>query len=125
MIVARFLDPLIVRKVGHRLWVLEHEFRFDSAVLGCRLIVDKGRETDFASHPETPLAKWIAGGYADAESVLHDEAYRVRLFPRALSDAMYLEAMETDGTALGIPRVPAWRRSLIHAGVRLGGWTRW
>lgn len=125
MVTPKFLDPLDVRQIGQGRWRLLHEFRFDSAVLGCRLIVDAGRETDFASVPEAPFAKWIAGGYANAESVLHDEAYRVRLFSRAQADALFLEAMSTDGTGLGVPRMKPWRRLAMYAAVRAFGESRW
>jgi hypothetical protein len=118
-ITAQYLDPLILRQIGHRRWVLVHEFRFNSSRLRRRLIVDAGRETDLASYPETPLAKWIAADYGQAASVLHDEAYRLRL-GREAADTLFLEAMETDGSHLGIPRVPAWRRRLMYAAVR--GW---
>lgn len=122
----RFLDPLEVVQIGEGRWRLLREFRFDSAVLGGRLVIDAGFETDFASVP-----RWTWGGYAlvantaQAAAVLHDWAYRLKRWPRREADALFLEAMSTDGSAVGIPCTATWRRWLIYAGVRVGGWAAW
>jgi len=124
VITPRYLDELHLVKAGDK-WRLTREFRFDSAVWGARIIVEPGLVTDLASVPRAPLAYWIAGGTAEAASVLHDWAYRLQLAPRAKADALFLEAMETDGRNVGIPPVPAWRRRLMYAAVRAFGERSW
>lgn len=122
----RFHDWLDVRQVDHRRWQLRHEFRFTSAVLGARLLVPIGFETDFASVPRfPPLAYALAGGWGNGPAVLHDFLYRVPLAPRATADAVFLEALTTDGAAVGQPAVPTWRARLMFAGVRVGGGGAW
>ena len=125
MIVARYLDPLVLVLMGEGVWKVRDEFRFDSAALNCRLVVPAGRLTDLASVPRLPLVFWLVGDTAHAPAVLHDEAYRLRRWSRAEADALFLEAMETDGSAVGIPPVTGWRRRLLWAGVRLGGASHW
>lgn len=126
MIVARYLDPLRLEARGVDWWRLAGEFRFDSAVIGARLIIEAGFETDLASLPRPlTLAYALLAGYAVGPAVLHDWAYGVKLWPRADADALFLEAMATDGTAQGCPPVPGWRRQAFYAGVRAWGWARW
>lgn len=125
MIVPRYLDRLVLASAGPGEWSLVKEFRFDSAVLRARVVIRPGFTTDLASVPRVPLAYWLVGGLAEAPAVLHDFAYTIQLCTRAQADALFLEAMETDGRHVGIPAVPAWRRRLLWAGVRLGGGWRW
>jgi len=125
MIVARYLDPLRLEQHGPGTWKVLHEFRFDSAVLGARLLVPAGFVTDLASVPRWPLAFMLAGNAGQAGALLHDWGYSFRLFPRAQADALFFEALTTDGTAVGIPPEPEWRARLMWAGVRAGGWLRW
>ncbi len=125
-ITAQYLDPLRLEQLSVDRWGLLHEFRFDSALVGARIIVDAGFVTDLESVPRPiTLAYSLLSGYAHGPAILHDWAYRMKLWPREKADALFLEAMETDGTALGIPPVPAWRRYAFYVGVRLGGWWPW
>ena len=41
-VTPRFLDPLRTEKIGPRRWRLTHELRYDSAVLGARLVIPVG-----------------------------------------------------------------------------------
>ena len=118
MIRPAFQDPLILEEVDARCWKLAHELRFDSAVMGARIIVPEGRLTDLASVPRIPFAYLIAGDTGRKAAVIHDELYRVRLCPRALADAVFREALQAEG-------LPAWRVALMYAGVRIGGWVNW
>ena len=125
VIQSRYLDPLILRECGGDCWELVQEFRFDSRVLGARIIVPAGFHTDLASTPRVPFAFWLAGGTAEAAATLHDWLYTQRFCPRGQADAVFLEAMTTDGTAVGIPPVPRWRARLMYAGVRMLGASHW
>lgn len=124
VITPRFHDRLRLELAGRGKWILASEFRFDSAVLRARIIVDAGFPTDLASVPRIPFAYLIAGGYADAEAVLHDWAHKFKLFPRVMADALFLEAMGTDGTDLGVPRMAEWRRQLMWRAVSLATMVR-
>jgi hypothetical protein len=114
----RFLDVLALEEVDVHCWKLAHELRFDSAVMGARIIVPEGRLTDLASVPRIPFAYWLAGDTGRKAAVIHDELYRVRLCPRAVADAVFREALRAEG-------LPAWRVALMYAGVRVGGWVAW
>jgi hypothetical protein len=121
-----YLDRLRIEQVAIDRWRLLSEFRFDSAVIGARVIVDPGIESDLESIPrQLSIAYAVLRGYAHGPALLHDWAYSFKLWSRAQADALFLEAMRTDGSALGIPRVPRWRRGAFYAGVRVGGWISW
>lgn len=122
---SRFLNHLDVRQTGADEWTLLHEFAFVSVVLGRKVTVPKGFVTDFASVPRLPFAYWAAGGKGDAAAVLHDWGYRVKEITRAQADALFLEAMETDGSAFGIPAERTWRARAMAATVRAFGWIAW
>ncbi len=80
--------------------------------------VPVGTVTDLASVPRFPLIYLLAGGTSNEAAVIHDYLYQTHLFDRATSDAILREASEATG-------VPAWRRWMMWAGVRAGGWTHW
>lgn len=124
-ITPRFHDWLDARQIGPFRWQLLHRFRFDSAVLGARIIVAEGEESDFASVPRAPLAYLLAGGWGNGPAVLHDHLYRVKHAGRDVADAVFFEAMVTDGSAVGQCPVPGWRARAMYAGVRVGGWASW
>lgn len=78
--------------------------------------------TDLASIPR--LLRWLIpqiGRHIQA-AIVHDLLYRwpsVRQgLTRAQVDKMFLDAMEFLG-------VPLWKRQLMYAGVRAGGWASW
>jgi uncharacterized protein DUF1353 len=119
-ITAAYLDRLRVEQHGN-IWRLTHEFRFDSALLGARVIVDAGFLTDFASVPRAPFAYWLTGDYAQGPAVLHDWACTVKLWSWTKAADLFFEAASTDGTALGIPTLPGWRRRAMYAGLRVAG----
>ena len=121
MVTPAFVDRLQLQQDGAGWWVLLSEFRFDSAVLGARVIVPAGFRTNLASVPRIPLAYWLAGGTAQAAAVLHDYLYRTKLFARVYADAVFYEATETDGSAVGIPAESAWRRWIMWAMLRVFG----
>ena len=102
-------------------WVIDEEFAAiveeEDGVLW-EIRVPAGFVTDFASVPRVPLAYWLTGDTAHEAAVLHDYCYSTGLHPRAWCDEMFAAAMEATG-------IPAWRRALMYAGVRAGGWAAW
>ena len=106
---------------GRPVWRLDAPLKYASIIhWGNRPIgvitVPAGFDTDLASVPRLPAAWLIAGGTANAAAVVHDWLYRRGKFDRATCDAVFAEAMAASGISL-------WRRALMWAAVRLGGWT--
>jgi hypothetical protein len=95
-------------------WVVCVSLVFASLVAGMVITVPAGFRTDLASVPRLPLIYWLCGGRANKPATLHDYLYSTGLVPRAIADAIFLEAM----AAVGVPRV---YRLLMWAGVRVGG----
>jgi hypothetical protein len=120
--VARFLDPLDVRKLGKRRWMTLARMCYESDVLGSTIRVPAEFITDFASVPRTPLAWWLVGDTSHRAAVVHDYLYQhPDTGNRALADDVFREAMKYDDQ----DPEPAWRRTLAWAGVRVGGWWAW
>jgi hypothetical protein len=116
---ARFLTTLRHEKImGKRLWLILEPLVYESDVAGCRIEVPTGFLTDLASVPRLPLAFLLTGDSAHEAAVIHDWAYKKALFSRELADAVFAEA----GVAAGEPE---WKMSLMHFGVRMGGWIAW
>ncbi len=122
---SSFTSPLEVeitqQKVrGRPLARLLAAFRYEVGALGSGDLVEVpiGFETDFASLPwflwslEPPL------GDAGKAAVIHDRLYVTRERPRREADRIFREAMAVLG-------VPAWKRALLWAGVRLFGARSW
>jgi hypothetical protein len=100
-------------------WQLTNPLIYASKVANRNFTVPTGFITDFASVPRTiPLVYSLCGGCADEASVVHDFLYTSHLVEREVADAVFREAMEVTG-------VPAWRRFLMWAGVRVFGGTHW
>lgn len=129
-ITAAYLDELHlqlhgVAPNGEVLWRLTREFRFDSRLLGARLIVDPGLVTDLASVPRFPGAYLVAGGFGQGPAVLHDWACQIKLWSWQRAASLFWEASNTDGTALGIPMMPRWRRQAMYRALQVAGFWRW
>ena len=95
-------------------WTLNRALRYHSDVTNKTYKVPRDFNTDLASTPRLPFVYFAAGGTAHAAAVVHDFLYRTGAEPRTVCDAIFREAMALTG-------VPAWRRWLMWAGVRLGG----
>lgn len=117
MIRPRFLDPLVLREDGAD-WILEREFRYDSRILGARVVIPAGFATDLASVPRVPFAFWLAGDTGRKAGLVHDWLYVAKLCPRVTADAVFLEALAAEG-------VPTWRRRLMYRAVRWFGGAHW
>lgn len=118
VIEAKFLDPLVVRKLDDGRWRLTHELRYDSAAAGGRIIVPVGFETDFASVPRVPLAFILFGDTAHEAAVVHDYLYATKVLPRALADHIFDEAMKVCG-------IPLYHRLPMYLAVAVFGETVW
>lgn len=95
-------------------WRLLESLIYESEVAAQVVEVPAGYETDFASVPRVPVAYLAAGNTAHRAAVVHDWLYSVGTVSRQVADAVFREAAEASG-------VPAWRRWLLWAGVRIGG----
>lgn len=82
-----------------------------------QIVVPPGFETDLASIPRLPGVYLLFGGKGRVAAVIHDWLYRFSKFHRDFCDEVFLALLEHEE--------PAWRRNLMWAGVRLGGWMFW
>ena len=114
-----FTDPLTITKITRTLWRVEVSFDYYSKG-GDVINIPKGFVTDLASIPR-PFWSFIgppAGGRYAQSAVVHDFLYTTQEFTRLKTDRLFYEGMEVLGT-------PRWRRTLMFAAVRLGGWAPW
>ena len=95
-------------------WVLCKPLVYESDVAKQTFTVPAGFQTDLASVPRLPVVYLLTGDTARSAAVVHDWLYSSRLVTRKMADAVLREASEVSG-------VPAWRRWLMWAGVRVGG----
>lgn len=114
---SRFLTPLRAEKSGI-FWTILQPFIYESDLLQTVIVVPEGFVTDFASVPRLPLMFLLAGDEAHEAAVIHDYLYSKQEVPRDQADAVFKEAM-------GVTGEPSWRRWLMWAGVRAGGWFAW
>lgn len=122
---SSFTDPLKVeieqkQREGRTLATLLEPFAYHVGAEGSGevIVVPRFFETDFASVPQffwrifPPLGPWSKA------AVVHDYLYATKglsgRYSRERCDAIFWEAM-------GVLKVAAWKRSLMHAAVRLGG----
>ena len=117
-VTAKIQTHLRVEAMTDSQWRLVDEFAYDSAVAGARIIVPAGFITDFASVPRVPVAYWLVGDTAHLAAVVHDFLYCTGIFPKAMADRVFLEAMAVTG-------IPLWRRWAMYLGVTYGGDLAW
>lgn len=109
----RFETPLVVAMIAGGRVRLTAPLVY-VGIDGVVVTVPAGFESDLASVPQ--LAQALIGKVDDhaAAAVLHDWLYATAIEPRAEADAVFLDAMQACA-------VPAWKRRLMWAAVRLGG----
>lgn len=95
-------------------WIVTKALIYQSDVAKITVVVPVGFQTDLASVPRLPVVYLLAGGTSNEAAVVHDWLYSSRMVDRATADAVLREASQVSG-------VPAWRRWMIWAGVRIGG----
>lgn len=117
---STFTKPLTVTKINTRYWRVERAFDYHVGVEGSGEVISvpRGFLTDFAS---VPRVFWVIippdGSYSQG-AVLHDYMYTKHLYKRKECDRIFYEAM-------GVLKVPQWKRWLMWKCVRLGGWYGW
>lgn len=117
----RFASVLVLKVADNKdngQWVVAAPLKYVSLVAGRTIIVPKGFRTDLASVPRLPIIYLLCGGTSNEAAVVHDHLYSTKPVPRHIADAVLREASRVTG-------VPAWRRYMIWAGVRLFGWSHW
>lgn len=120
---SSFTDPLTVTKLSNGRWKVERSFRYYIGDEGSNDFVDVpyGFETDFASVPRPFWAILPPDGTYSQAAVLHDWLYSIKggdIEPprdRKECDDIFLEAM-------GVLKVPGWKRYLMYYAVRSFGW---
>jgi hypothetical protein len=95
-------------------WIVGRDLVYQSDVAKAKITVPAGFKTDLASVPRLPVVYWLAGGTSSKAAVIHDYLYTTGQVRRDMADAVLREASACIG-------VPAWRRWIMWAGVRLGG----
>lgn len=89
---AELLDDLTG---GREVWRLIEPLVYDSEVVGARLTVHAGFESDGESIPRG--VAFVSGPPCRKAGTLHDFLYRTRLYERAVCDAIYREALIASG----------------------------
>lgn len=115
---AKYLTKLNVSILDNGTWKLDAPLVFKSDLVG-KITVPEGFKTDYASVPRIPIIYAMVGNCSHRAAVIHDYLYRKGAIPtvsQKVADQIFREAMLVKG-------VPWWRRWIMWAGVRIGGWT--
>lgn len=117
---SSFTSPLIVEKVGGRLWRIYRELIYyvgeeNSADI---IIVPVGFQTDFASIPSLFWTLLPPDGGYSAAAVIHDFLYFTQTRTRLASDRIFLEAMQ-------VLKVNVFKRLIMYRAVRTFSWIPW
>ena len=114
----RFKTELQMKVIGHQAYEVIEPLIYETE--GMTIQVGKGFDFDGAS---VPLPLWsfglspMTGGYQRA-ACLHDALYASEYFERELCDAIFLEAMESEG-------VSRFKRLAMYYAVRMFGGQVW
>lgn len=115
---VRFTTELDIKVIGSQSFEVDSPlvFEYDDKIIQ----VNKGFDFDGASIPQSLwgiVGSPMTGGYQRA-ACLHDALYASEYFPREVCDALFLEAMTSDG-------VPRFRRLSMYYAVRMFGGQVW
>jgi len=116
-----FINDLVVKRdvtKDHK-WILVEPLTYQNNEVS--ITVKEGFDFDFASSPQTPIIAWLfpkSGTSSDRPATLHDALYSCEYFPRDVCDALFLEAMASDGVSYV-------KRYAMYYAVRGAGWTVW
>jgi hypothetical protein len=115
---TQFTTPLLVEFLTNTSeWRVLEEFTYvvgDERLGRWTVDVPKGFTTDFASVPKFLWPIFPPTGRWGKAAVIHDYLYRTGLASRAVSDAIFLEAMHVLG-------VSWWKRMVMYLSVRMFG----
>jgi hypothetical protein len=117
---AGFLTELLTELKPGRddVSILTARLGYYSALLAREIWMPPGFESDGASVPRVPIIYELYGNRAHREGFLHDWLFRIDSVPGVswtVANAVFLEAMESRGKALGV-RYP------MYWGVCIGGY---
>ena len=117
---SSFTTPLVVEKVGERLWKTYRELIYyvgeeNSVDI---IIVPVGFQTDFASIPSLFWMMLPPDGQYTAAAVVHDYLYFTQTRTRLASDRIFLEAMK-------VLKVNIFKRLVMFKAVRMWSWIPW
>lgn len=118
---SRFIGKLCMENADdtdNGKFVLTKSLIYQSDIAKETFIVPAGFQTDLASVPRLPIIYLLAGGTSTEAAVVHDWLYSSHQVTRSMADAVLREASAVTG-------VPAWRRWMVWAGVRIGGASHW
>lgn len=99
-------------------WILTAPLIYESDVAGRTFYVPAGFKTDLASVPRLPVVFMLTGDTSREAAALHDYLYSAHPVSRSMADRVLREAS-------AVTQVPAWRRWMMWAGVRLFGGPHW
>jgi len=148
---SSFTGEIILKKIGSRIWEVytPFEYHIGSEDSNDIITIPKGMSTDFASVPRLLWAILPPDGQYTAATIVHDFlyfmngikiaiqsgsrmiyikekypfllGYKIKDFKfrkRSECDRIFLEAMQ-------VLEVPWWKRKVMYAAVRAGGWIPW
>lgn len=98
-------------------WVIE-PFIYKSDVYKGIITVPVGYPTDLSSVPRVPIIYELTGNSAIKPAVIHDFLYTSKIVDRKTADRIFKEACV-------VALIPAWKRNLMWAGIRLFGTDRY
>ena len=113
-----FKTELCLKVIGDQAFKVLEPLVYDNGLV----IIQVNPKFDFDG-ASIPKALWsvigspMTGGYQRA-GCLHDALYASEYFPREVCDALFLEAMKSDG-------VSYIKRTAMYNAVRMFGWTVW
>lgn len=113
---ACFLSPLQTALIDEQdgRFKLVSPLIYFSEILGGKITVPEGFDTDFASVPRLPVVYVLYANRGRRAAVVHDFLYRNGMFERSTCDAIFREALRAGGENFFV----SWA---MWAGVRLGG----
>ena len=117
---SSFTDKLTVTEVGNGIWMVDRPFRYyvGSENSNDFINVPIGTITDFASVPRIFWSIFPPYGEYTQAAVLHDYLYQTHFRTKKESDLIFLEAM-------GVLKVPAWKKYIMYEAVNLFGGHAW
>lgn len=113
-----FLTDLEYRDNDGETWTLIKPLVYYSTLLGRRICVPAGFETDMASIPQFAQSLISKDGPWDWPAVIHDYLYATQTVSKKTADSVLREAMT-------VKNVPAWKAFCIYQAVNWFGSGAW